>query len=173
MEKKIILLGYMGSGKSTVGRQLADDLNLPFIDLDNYIEDQLDMSIPDIFSKKGEIYFRKQEHLLLKQLLESDNPMVLSLGGGTPCYSQNMELVKEFTPNVFYLKLGIPALAKRLGKEKEDRPLISHLSDEELPEFIGKHLFERSPFYNQASQILNTEGLSGEEVVKEIKEILV
>ena len=173
MDKKIILLGYMGSGKSSVGQMLARDLDIPFADLDDYIEDRLKMSIPDIFGKKGEIYFRKQEHNLLREMLQSNIPTVLALGGGTPCYSQNMELVKSFTAYVFYLKLSIPSLAHRLKTEKEHRPLISHLGDEELPEFIGKHLFERNPYYNQATHIIDIENLNKEKVVEKIKEYLV
>ena len=173
MEKKIVLLGYMGSGKSTIGQLLAEDLNLPFIDLDLYIETRLAMNIPMIFQEKGEIYFRKQEHSLLKEILESDEAAIIALGGGTPVYSGNMELLLSSTPNVFYLKLGISALVERLKTEKDHRPLISHLSDEELPEFIGKHLFERNPFYNQARHILPIDGLTPKEIVERLKEKLV
>ena len=173
MENKIVLLGYMGSGKSTIGQLLADDLNMPFIDLDHHIESQLAMTISEIFEEKGEIYFRKQENHFLKELLESEEGAIIALGGGTPVYSRNMELVLSSTPNVFYLKLGISVLVERLKSEKEHRPLISHLSDEELPEFIGKHLFERNPFYNQANHIIAIDGLIPGEVVELVKEKLV
>ena len=173
MQNKIVLLGYMGSGKSSVGKLLANDLSIPFIDLDDYIEDRLHMSIPDIFGKKGEIYFRKQEHLLLKEIMESEAGSVIALGGGTPVYSQNMDLILSYTQQVFYLKVSIPVLAERLITEKDHRPLIRHLEDEELPEFIGKHLFERNPFYNQASHILEVGELDQEEIVQLIKQYLV
>ena len=173
MENKIVLLGYMGSGKSSVGKQLADDLKVPFIDLDDYIEDQLNMSIPEIFGKKGEIFFRKQEHVLLKEILESKEGAVIALGGGTPVYSRNMDLILDHTEQVFYLKVSIPVLAARLEKEKDHRPLIRHLEDEELAEFIGKHLFERNPFYNQASHILDVGELDHIETAQLIKQYLV
>ena len=170
---KIVLLGYMGSGKSTVGKQLAAHLGLRFIDLDSYIEEKLNTTIPELFRTKGEIFFRLKEHKLLKEVLEDQEDIVISLGGGTPCYSNNMDLVLENTPNVFYLKLSIPALAARLQDEKLQRPLISHLPDEELPEFIGKHLFERNPFYNQATHIIAADKLSVEELTQKIEEELV
>nr|WP_291962228.1 shikimate kinase [Maribacter sp.] len=149
---KIVLVGYMGSGKSTVGRIVANHLNIKFLDLDDYIEDAEAMSIPSIFDTKGEIYFRKKEVEYLKQIFLNENSFVLSLGGGTPCFGNNMALVNEKTANSFYLNVGINELTTRLMKEKSHRPMISHLQDEEITEFIGKHLFERSFFYNQAHQ---------------------
>ncbi len=156
---KIVLLGYMGSGKSTVGRQLAQKLSLPFLDLDAYIEEKTGGTISQIFKEKGEIFFRQKEHQFLKELLEQPDDAVIALGGGTPCYSNNMELILGQTVNVFYLRLSIASLAKRLQSEKDQRPLIRHLPDLELPEFIGKHLFERTPFYNQAPHILQADKL--------------
>ena len=170
---KIVLLGYMGSGKSTVGKLLAEKLELPFIDLDDYIENNLNSKIAEIFAETGEIHFRREEHRLLKEIFEQQDEFVLALGGGTPCYSNNMDLVLDFTSNVFYLKLNIPTLADRLRSEKEDRPLIQHLPDTELPEFIGKHLFERSPFYNRATYTLQADQLNEQELVALILEKLV
>ena len=170
---KIVLLGYMGSGKSTVGRQLAEKLSLPFLDLDNYIEEKTAKTIPDIFKEKGEIYFRLKEHEALKELLGDPEDAVIALGGGTPCYSNNMELILSHTQNVFYLRLGIAALAKRLQSEKEQRPLITHLPDLELPEFIGKHLFERAPFYNKAPHILQADKLDAPDLLSAITTRLV
>ena len=170
---KIVLLGYMGSGKSTISRLLAEKLNLEAMDLDTLIEAEAVQSIPDIFKEKGEIFFRKLEHQVLKNVLQSPASFVLALGGGTPCYSGNMDLILKVTSNVFYLKMGIPALAKRLSPEKEERPLISHLADEELPEFIGKHLFERQPFYMQAPHILNIDNKMVEEIAGEIVQQLI
>lgn len=165
---KIILLGYMGSGKSTVARLLEKKLKLKAMDLDTIIESEAGQSIPEIFMERGEIYFRKLEHKVLKDTLESTDSFILALGGGTPCYSGNMDLLLNFTPMVFYLKMGIPSLTERLRSEKETRPLISHLSDDELPEFIGKHLFERQPFYMQAPHILISDNKSAEEIAGEI-----
>jgi len=169
---KIILLGYMGSGKSTVAQLLADRLQLRSMDLDTLIESHTELTIPEIFKEKGEIYFRKLEHQILKKTLDSPDSFVIALGGGTPCYSGNMDLILQATTNVFYLKMGVPALTKRLSREREDRPLISHIAIEELPEFIGKHLFERQPFYMQATNILKIDNKSAEDIAEEIVNLL-
>ena len=147
---KIVLLGYMGSGKTTIGKIVANHLNIKFLDLDDYIEQQENMSVGLIFEKRGELYFRKKEREYLSQIFLTETNFVLSLGGGTPCFGDNMELVNEKTVNSFYLNMGIDELTNRLLKEKNHRPMISHLQDEELTEFIGKHLFERSFYYNKA-----------------------
>ena len=169
---KVILLGYMGSGKSTVGRLLADRLGIPFLDLDAVIEEQESTTIPQIFKEKGEIHFRKREHQILLKLLDSPASFVLALGGGTPCYSGNMSAILKSTQAVFYLKMNIPALVQRLTPEKAVRPLISHIPDDELPEFIGKHLFERSPFYEQAPLVLNANMKNAADLVEEIQRLV-
>ncbi|MDC6351962.1 shikimate kinase [Zeaxanthinibacter sp. PT1] len=169
---KIVLLGYMGSGKSTIGKELATRLDIPFTDLDDYITENLGSSIPQIFLDKGEIYFRKQEHLHLKKILEGPSDVVIALGGGTPCYSNNMKLILESTPHVFYLSLPIPVLNERLLSEKAKRPLIRDIKDEELPEFIGKHLFERRNYYMQATHTINAADKDRAEVVSEITGLL-
>lgn len=166
----IILLGYMGSGKSTLGKELATVLNYNFLDLDDYISEKENSSIPNLFKTKGEIYFRKKETEYLKEIIDNSNNYVLSLGGGTPCYSQNMELINKSANVVsFYLKLSIPLLSERLFTAKEQRPLISHInSKEDMIEFIGKHLFERSPYYSKAKYTINTDNKSLEEVLESI-----
>lgn len=170
---KIVLLGYMGSGKSTVGRLLAERLGMPFLDLDNYIESKLQMPVSRIFSEKGELFFRKKEHEYLKEVLQDPADAILALGGGTPCYSGNMDTLLEHTPHVFYLRLPIPELVRRLRDEKAERPLIRELPDAELPDFIGKHLFERSPFYNRATHTIAAGGKEATRVAAEIAALLV
>mgnify|MGYP000929308201 CR=1 FL=1 len=149
---KVILLGYMASGKSLIGKKLAELLNYNFIDLDDCIASEEDMSIKEIFKNKGEIYFRNREHEILKDLVSIDQKCVISLGGGTPCYSHNLELLlNDSDLKTIYLKVSIKNLSDRLFKERENRPLVSHLKTKEaLFEFIGKHLFERLVFYDQA-----------------------
>jgi shikimate kinase len=167
---KIILMGYMGSGKSTIGLQLANILGFTFVDLDAYIEAKESSSIPELFKSKGEIYFRKKESSYLKELLNTNESSVIALGGGTPCYGINLQLILE-TDNAksVYLKLSIPSLVKRLELEKSKRPLISHLkTQEELTEFIGKHLFERSPYYSQANEIIIADEKSVDDIVEAI-----
>ncbi len=153
----IILLGYMGSGKSTLGRKLATALEYPFIDLDDYIEEKEQQPISEIFKTKGEIYFRKKEHEYLKALLKTSTKVVLALGGGTPCYANNMTLIQE-QPNTtsFYLKASIKELVLRLMHERAKRPILSRIeTEEDLTEFIGKHLFERTSFYNEADVVID------------------
>ena len=155
----LILIGYMGSGKSTLGKKLAKTLNYPFIDLDDYIEEKEEMSISELFEVRGEIYFRKIEHAYLKDILEFQNDVVLALGGGTPCYANNMELINnDKTSTSVYFKAGIKELVGRLKHERAKRPLLNRFNtDEELAEFIGKHLFERTVYYNQADIVVNVD----------------
>ncbi|MET6991760.1 shikimate kinase [Sediminicola arcticus] len=165
---KIVLVGYMGSGKTTVGKELSKYLGFRFLDLDAYIEDKTGMKIAAIFKEKGELSFRKLEHQFVLEILENNLDVVLSTGGGTPCYSGNMEVISRHTNNVFYLRVSIPELVKRLSKEKSKRPLIAHIEDEALPEFFGKHLFERSPFYSLATHTIPSDG-TPQDIALEIK----
>lgn len=164
---KITLLGYMGSGKSTVARILGDKLELKVIDLDDYITEKEGLSIPEIFETHGEIYFRKIENAYLLELLNSNEHFVLALGGGTPCYANNMDAILEHSDS-YYLKAGIGTLSERLIKEKDHRPLIAKLSEEKLTEFIAKHLFERRNFYEQAEKIIAIDGKNPELIASEI-----
>ncbi|QXP79399.1 MULTISPECIES: shikimate kinase [Winogradskyella] len=171
----VVLIGYMGSGKSTLGKELARSLSYSFLDLDDYIAEKETASISEIFKSKGEIYFRKKETEYLIEVINSSENIVLALGGGTPCYSNNMPLLINNT-NVksFYLKLSIPLLVDRLFTEKEKRPLISHLtSKEDLTEFIGKHLFERSQYYSQSQYMINTDRKTQLEILDELKAQLI
>lgn len=170
---KIVLLGYMASGKSTIGSVLAEKMQLPFIDLDAFLEEKEEMSVSHVFKSKGEIYFRKQEHLYLKELLNTEDSFVLSLGGGTPCYAGNMDVLQSFKSVVsIYLKTSIDTIVSRLLKEKSQRPLVANLNEEELTEFIAKHLFERSYYYNQSTYKLIVDNKSIEETVKDLLLIL-
>lgn len=170
---KIVLLGYMASGKSTIGKILAEKLNLPFIDLDNYIEEKEEKTISELFKAKGEIYFRKQEHFYLKELLAKDESFVLSLGGGTPCYAGNMDVLATYkNAKTVYLKASITTITNRLMLAKEARPLVANLEKEQLTEFIAKHLFERSYFYNKAIHVLTTDNKDKEQLALELKVLL-
>jgi shikimate kinase len=162
----VVLIGYMGVGKTSVGKNIADLLGYEFVDLDEYISDSEKVSISEIFKAKGEVYFRQKESQYLRDLVQSKNDMVLALGGGTPCYANNMDLLKMSTHvTSFYLKLSINSLSERLISEQNGRPLIAHLkSKEDLIEFIGKHLFERNNFYTMADHIIDVENLSVEQI---------
>ncbi len=170
----IILIGYMGSGKSTVGKLLAKLLSKEFKDLDQEIELIENSKIAEIFSENGEIYFRKKEIETLKLILKQNDNLILATGGGTPCYGNTMELLNTSEKTVtIYLKTSIQTLTNRLFIERSQRPLIAHLiNKEELNDFISKHLFERSYYYNQASIKVGTDHLSIEEIVKNIQQEL-
>jgi len=166
----IVLIGYMGSGKSSIGRRLADKIGYQHLDLDTFIEEQEKASVQDIFKIKGEIYFRKQEVTYLQDILNNRNNIILSTGGGTPCFGNNMALINKHkhTKSV-YLKSSVSTLSEKLIRKKATRPLISHIETmEDMEVFIGKHLFERVPFYNQAKCILDTSKKTKKEVVKAI-----
>tara|TARA_R110001583_G_scaffold101865_3_gene248382 strand:+ start:7777 stop:8292 length:516 start_codon:yes stop_codon:yes gene_type:complete len=169
---KIVLVGYMGSGKTTIGKLLSNKLKISFLDLDEVIEQGLEDSISNIFNGKGEIFFRKKEHEYLIDVLSKKEQLILSTGGGTPCYSGNMETMLTLADHVFYLKVSIPGLVKRLLLEKEHRPLIKNIDNGELPEFIGKHLFERNNFYLKANHIIECDDKDPESLVAEIQELL-
>ncbi len=170
---KIVLIGYMGSGKSSIGKKLATVLKIPFMDIDLEIEKREGISISDIFYKKGEIYFRKLENSVLKELLSTQENFVLSTGGGTPCYGNSMDFIlsKENVAAI-YLKLGIETLSSRLYSEKNKRPLLSHLDSKEvLEDFVRKHLFERAYYYNQAHFVIENEDGIDETVEKIISKL--
>ena len=169
---KIILSGYMGSGKTAVGNELSKKTGLSFIDLDEEISRREGRDIPEIFKISGEIYFRKKEGEVLQELLETKEDFILSLGGGTPCYGKNLQLLQETAETkLIYLKTSLDELTNRLFAEREKRPLIAHLNSRELLEdFIRKHLFERTYYYNQSKQIVSTDDKTPEEIAKEILE---
>jgi shikimate kinase len=169
---KIVLVGYMASGKSSVGKVLADNFGYSFIDLDEYIEYKEAASITEIFTQKGEIYFRIKEIEYLKEILSLEKNIILSVGGGAPGYGENMKLIND-TATALYLKASIKTLVDRLNKEKKNRPLVANLSLEKMSEFIGKHLFERAYFYEQAKFIVKIDDRTIEEIVEEIKTKLV
>lgn len=169
---KIVLLGYMGSGKSTIAHLLSEKTQIEAFDLDEIIEERAGLSIKNIFEQKGEVFFRKLENQIFKELISSEKEMILSLGGGTPCYANNHELLNGDGVVSFYLKASIETLYGRLLSVRDNRPLIAEQEEEEMKEYIAKHLFDRSYYYNRATHIVSVDGKSPEEVSAEIKRIL-
>lgn len=171
---KIFLTGYMGSGKSVVGRELAKMLKYKYVDLDDQIELMQGKKINTIFEERGELYFRKLERQILEDILAQKDKMVISLGGGTPCYGDNFEIINnQGNTKTIYLSASVEVLTERLFHEKMQRPVISHLETREaLEEFIRKHLFERAFYYNQSKVIIKVDELRVEEVVTKIAEKL-
>ncbi len=161
----------MGSGKSHIAKLLSDRLGIKLIDLDKEISKKNKMTIAEMFQKKGEIFFRRQERALLEEIVATEDSCILSLGGGTPAYYNNMELINQNSESIF-LRTSVKNLTERLLKQKHKRPLIANISDQDLPEFIAKHLFERNIFYNKAKYTVNTDDKTPEMIVEELCDLL-
>lgn len=170
--KKFVLLGYMGSGKSTIAQLLSEVTGITHMDLDQIIESRTNLSVATLFNEKGEIYFRKLEHEIFQELMGNSDSMVLSLGGGTPCYANNHLLLKEPHTVSVYLKASIDTLYERLISQTKNRPLLAEQGETELKEFIAKHLFDRSFYYHQAQHTVVVDGKSSDDIVKEIQKKL-
>ncbi|MDQ0106951.1 shikimate kinase [Chitinophaga terrae (ex Kim and Jung 2007)] len=155
---KIYLLGFMGAGKSYWGKQLADHWGLPFYDLDDVIVETEEMAIADIFATKGEDYFREKESLLLRELSKQDN-FLISCGGGTPCFQENMDFMNS-NGTTIWINPSLETMADRLKRKKQKRPLIADLEDEDLEGFIEKKLAERLPFYQQSRHIITSDNIT-------------
>lgn len=148
----IVLIGFMGSGKSTIGNLLAKSLNFPFIDLDSEIEKKVKMPISKIFSTKGESYFREVESVVLQEVLSSKIPSIIATGGGTPCYLGGMDFIQKYGFS-FYLKVGKKRLLNRIFND-QSRPLIFNKTKKELEQFIDGSLKERGQFYRKANHTI-------------------
>ena len=174
MNKTIFLIGYMGSGKSRIGKELSSTILYNFYDLDNFITANEAMTINEIFEENNELYFRKIERKYLKELINKDEDKVISLGGGTPCYSDNMDLIlKTKNSDSIYLNRSIDFLVERLYNRMQSRPLISHLKNkDELKEFISKHLFERNQYYLRAGKVLKTNNSKVDDIIKDLISLL-
>jgi shikimate kinase len=152
-ENKVYIIGFMGSGKTTTGRKLAELLGWTFTDLDRSIEEHTGLTIPEIFSRHGETFFREVESGVLRSLRSLTNG-VISTGGGTPCYGDNMDYMLE-TGLTIYLKLTPGQLKSRLSGTNGERPLIKDLGDEVLLSFIEEKLAIREKWYNRAELNFN------------------
>lgn len=152
---RIILIGYMGAGKTTVGKALAKDMGLMFYDLDWYIETRMHKTVAQIFEERGEEGFRVIEKNMLHEVAEFEN-VIISCGGGTPCFFDNMEYMNQQGDTV-YLQASPEVLATHLKMGKGVRPLIAGKTEEELHQFIRESLDKREPFYSQAKHIVNVD----------------
>ena len=170
--RKIILVGYMAVGKTTISQLLSKKTGLKTVDTDELIEKMTGLTIPEIFEQKGEIFFRKKEHETFKEIIENEQDLVISTGGGTPCYADNHLLLNGENVVSIYLKSSIESIVKRLQSSKKGRPLVADKSAEELQEFVAKHLFERSYFYNHATFKVDVDNKNTEDITKEILELL-
>jgi shikimate kinase len=150
----IFLVGYMGSGKSTIGRLLAANLHFQFIDLDTWIENRFHKTIRELFADYGEIKFREMEHKSLKELADFQD-VVVATGGGAACYHQNMDWMNSHGITI-YLASSVETLVSRLATSKSMRPLVSDKSDTDLYHFISESLHQREPYYTQAHLVVNS-----------------
>jgi shikimate kinase len=164
MPSRIILIGYMGSGKTTVGKVLSRELNLPFYDLDWYIENRMHKSIHQIFEEKGEEGFRKIERNLLHEVAEFEN-VIISCGGGTPCFFDNIGYINQQGESV-YLKCRADVLSAHLRMGKTIRPLLLNKTNEEVELFINEQLAQRESFYSQAKHIIDVSLMDNYDKVK-------
>lgn len=162
---KIFLVGFMGCGKTHWGVALSRKLQLPFFDLDKAIEEKEEKSISAIFAEMGEEYFRLLEKDVLYLLTESHESFVMATGGGTPCFFNNIDYMKSRGTTV-WINSSIDSLYSRLVKEKEKRPLISNLQDDELRSFIVKKFADRKIFYQQADVILSEDDVTLERLIE-------
>ena len=161
---RYFLIGFMGSGKSLIGKQLSEKLNIKYIDLDNFIEKSENITIAGIFNNSGEVYFRKLEEKYLQEIIKEDNILV-STGGGTPTIHGLMDIMNNIGETI-YLECCTETLFERLNKDKEKRPMISTLSDESLRRYIENKLEERNFFYKKATYtICNDSGNCLNEII--------
>jgi len=168
MPKPIFLIGYMGSGKTTLGNKLANRLGLPFIDTDEEIVKEIGMTITEYFGQFGEDEFRKLERAQLRRF--ADNYAVISTGGGAPCFFDNMEWIKA-NGYAIYLYMTPKALFDRLSQSKlHKRPILIGKSPEELRAFIEEKLTEREPYYTQAHLTIDQLNTTVEDLVSMINQ---
>ena len=172
--RRIILIGYMGSGKTTVGRALAKELDMPFYDLDWYIESRMRKKVSQIFAEQGEEGFRRIERNMLHEVAEFED-VVISCGGGTPCFFDNMEYMNSQS-QVVWLKASPEVLHKHLLMGKGDRPLLKGKTPDELIAFIREQLQYREQFYSKARYTLDVSLMDNCEkiaiTVSEIRKLL-
>ncbi|MCT4588490.1 MAG: shikimate kinase [Carboxylicivirga sp.] len=151
MITRIFLIGFMGSGKSTLGKRLKTELGWDFIDLDDYFEERFNTTIKQYFADYGENAFREAERSMLSELVNKEK-LIIATGGGTPCYFNNMEVMNSHGLTI-YIQLSIETIAGRLSEAKQVRPLIIGKTGDELRDFITEKLQDREPYYNQAKVI--------------------
>ncbi len=164
---RIYLIGYMGSGKTTVAKKLARSLQFNFLDMDEVFEEKYHIQVADFFQKYDEQAFREIESKLIKETELLENT-VISTGGGAPCFHDNLQWMKN-SGIIVYLQMSVQALVNRLSNAKRVRPLIKNLNDDELNDYITKQLKIRDEFYTQAQIIINGENCDIETLATSIK----
>lgn len=164
---RIFIIGYMGAGKSTIGKRLASKLGTTFVDLDDAFEARYRYSIPRFFDHFGEERFREFEHQCLKEIIDENEKAVISTGGGTACLKNNMALMKQSGITV-YIKMHPKSLAHRLTRARRLRPVIRDIQNDDMQGFVEEQLAEREPFYNQADITIKGESLNLDELIAKL-----
>lgn len=171
---RIIIIGYMGAGKTTVGKALSKELGIPFYDLDWYIESRMRKTVAQLFSERGEEGFRQIEYNMLHEVAEFED-VIISCGGGTPCFFDNIDYMNEQGETI-YLKATPEVLYGHLKMGKTVRPLLLGKTEDELLSYIGQQLSVRENYYNKAKHILDVSLLDNYEkikiTVKELRKLL-
>ncbi|NCC09153.1 MAG: shikimate kinase [Bacteroidia bacterium] len=162
---RIFLIGYMGAGKTTLGKALAHHLQIPFIDLDWYIEERFHQTVSDLFTQRGEAAFRELERAMLHEVAAFED-VIISTGGGTPCFFDNIAFMNREGQTVF-LDVHPTVLFRRLRVAKQQRPILQGKQDEELKAFIAEALEKRAPFYTQAQYTFRADELEDRHQIKE------
>ena len=171
---RIFLTGYMGAGKTTLGKAFARKLNLPFVDLDWYMEERFHKTVGALFVERGEAGFRELEKNMLHEVGAFED-VVISTGGGAPCFFDNMDFMNRNGKTVF-LNVHPDVLFRRLRVAKQQRPILQGKQDDELKEFIIRALEKRTPFYSQAQYVFNADELEDrsqiEKSVEKLRDLL-
>ena len=171
---RIFLTGYMGAGKTTLGKAFARKLNLPFVDLDWYMEERFHKTVGELFVERGEAGFRELEKNMLHEVGAFED-VVISTGGGAPCFFDNMDFMNRNGKTVF-LNVHPDVLFRRLRVAKQQRPILQGKQDDELKEFIIRALEKRNPFYSQAQYVFNADELEDrsqiEKSVEKLRDLL-
>ena len=162
----IFLVGFMGCGKTHIGHMLAKAMSYHFIDMDHYLEESFGETIPAIFEKQGETFFRQLEHETLMSLKEKSN-YVFSTGGGAPCFHNNIEIMNAAGTTI-YLNVAPETIVKRILHQRDHRPILKGFANEiELLNFVEKKITERNQFYKQAKIIIDANG-DADEILKKV-----
>ena len=169
---KLFLVGYMGCGKSSLGRKIAKRANMHFVDMDSMIEEREGASVSDIFRYEGEEYFRGKERELIEETALASDDVVVSTGGGVPAWRDNMQRMNEIGV-VVYLRRTAEQIASRLSPHgRQKRPKLRGLNDEELVTFMRENMAEREPFYSQAKYCIDCATMSDEELIDNILSLI-
>ena len=167
---KIFLIGYMGCGKSSLGRKIAKRAEMRFVDMDSVIEEREGASVSDIFHYAGEEYFREKERELIEEVAAAEDDVVVSTGGGVPAWRDNMERLNGMGTTIYLQRSPEQILSRLSAYGREKRPMFRGKSDEELLKFMHDHLAEREPYYAKANIVVDCNTMSDDAVVNYIIE---